>query len=167
MYSMRHILSILYRDLKPGNIGFDKYENLKLFDFGLATELKEVNKVGDDQYHATGCTGTPRYMAREVYNAEPYGLPADVFSISFILYELFFLSKAFSYVTIDDHAEKVYQKSKRPKLDRRVPKEVKTWIKNGWNNDPTARPKMVTLWSEMKECLLANDCGDGLPVYIE
>lgn len=165
--SYLHNRNILYRDLKPANIGFDKYDNLKLFDFGLATELKEVNQVGDDQYHATRCTGTPRYMAREVFDAEPYGLAADMYSFSLILYEIVVLKKAFSYKTMDDHAAKVYRKGKRPKLDRTVPKEVKAWITTGWSNDPTARPKMGTLWNEMVEILVANNCSDTLPVFIE
>ncbi len=153
--------SICYRDLKTGNIGFDKYDKIKLFDFGLATELKEVNRVGVDQYHATECTGTPRYMAREVYYGEPYGLPCDVFSFSLILYEVVALQKATTYNDFDEHAKKVYEKNRRPKMDRTVPQEVKTWIMTGWSNDPTVRPKMSRIWSEMTEYLTTNGYDDA------
>lgn len=149
-----HEKNILYRDLKPGNIGFDKYDVVKLFDFGLATELKEINKVGDDQYNATECTGTPRYMPGEVYFGQPYGLPADVFSFALILYEVVALDKAFSNsTTLKDHVEKVYEKKKRPKLDKTMPKEIKNWITTGWSHDPSSRPKMSSLCREMTEYL--------------
>jgi serine/threonine protein kinase len=35
-----HERNIVFRDLKPDNIGFDKDGVLKIFDFGLAKELK-------------------------------------------------------------------------------------------------------------------------------
>lgn len=35
-----HQHNIIYRDLKPDNIGFDEENNQKLFDFGSAKELK-------------------------------------------------------------------------------------------------------------------------------
>lgn len=56
--------SIIYRDLKPDNIGFDVRGDVKLFDFGLSRELPE-RKLDDGTYHMTGDTGSPRYMAPE------------------------------------------------------------------------------------------------------
>lgn len=58
-----HQHSICYRDLKPDNIGFDKEDNLKLFDFGLAKELKPYKRHEDGTYHLTANTGSRRYMA--------------------------------------------------------------------------------------------------------
>jgi len=40
-----HSISIVYRDLKPENIGFDIRGDVKLFDFGLAAELKEKDRT--------------------------------------------------------------------------------------------------------------------------
>ena len=36
---------------------------IKLFDFGLAKELKDNLKLADGNYKLTGDTGSPRYMA--------------------------------------------------------------------------------------------------------
>ena len=58
--------SILHRDLKPANIGFDVRGDIKIFDLGLAKELKPSQQVGTDQYHTSGIAGTRRYMAPEV-----------------------------------------------------------------------------------------------------
>lgn len=53
--------SIFYCDLKPNIIGMNTtnsndssdfhVKNMKLFDFGLVTELKEVEKIGQDAYN--------------------------------------------------------------------------------------------------------------------
>jgi serine/threonine protein kinase len=47
-YLHRH--NIVYRDLKPDNIGFDASGALKLFDFGLAKELKPGEEHDDGRY---------------------------------------------------------------------------------------------------------------------
>ena len=53
-----HSRGILHRDLKPQNIGFDIRGDIKIFDFGLAKELKPCDREGKDQYHTSGLAGT-------------------------------------------------------------------------------------------------------------
>lgn len=60
-YLHRH--HIIYRDLKPQNIGFDGKNNVKIYDFGVAREMD----VRDDSAirngrRLTGEVGTKRYM---------------------------------------------------------------------------------------------------------
>ena len=79
-----HALNIIYRDLKPANLGFDPENGLiKLFDFSFARECideeessRSSNRHPD--YRMTGKVGTPRYMAPEVALCRNYGFPADV-----------------------------------------------------------------------------------------
>jgi serine/threonine protein kinase len=63
--SYLHSLNLVYRDLKPDNIGFDRDGKLKLFDFGLIKEAKPCNMSKDGRYRMTGHTGSRRYMAPE------------------------------------------------------------------------------------------------------
>ena len=56
-----HSLSVMFRDLKPSNIGFNTEGTLKLFDFGLAKEIKGPPGT----YRLTGHTGSRRYMVRK------------------------------------------------------------------------------------------------------
>ena len=67
-----HGLSIVYRDLKPDNIGFDVRGDVKIFDFGLAKEITQAEKVDDDLYKMSGNTGSLRYMAPEVALEQPW-----------------------------------------------------------------------------------------------
>lgn len=73
------VLSVIYRDLKPSNIGFDVRDDAKLFDFGLAIEF-QPEAVENGNYKLTGMTGTMRYMAPEVALSHSYTEKADVFS---------------------------------------------------------------------------------------
>ena len=49
--------NIVFRDLKPDNIGFDRKDALKLFDFGLAKELLNCDRGGNGLYYLTAMTG--------------------------------------------------------------------------------------------------------------
>ena len=60
-----HKHKIVYRDIKPENAGVDVRGDVRLFDFGLAKELKPKDLVeAPDEYLATGLTGSRRYMVR-------------------------------------------------------------------------------------------------------
>ena len=69
---------INHRDIKPQNIFLSDNGDYKLGDFGVA---KTVEKT-------SGGTkiGTYKYMAPEVYNNQPYGVGADIYSLGMVLY---------------------------------------------------------------------------------
>ncbi len=71
---------IVHRDIKPQNIFISPLGDYKLGDFGIA---KTVEKT-------SGGTkiGTYKYMAPEVYNNQPYGAGADIYSLGLVLYWL-------------------------------------------------------------------------------
>lgn len=73
--------SIIHRDIKPQNIFVDENGNFKLGDFGIARTAEKTTK-------ATVRVGTYNYMAPEVYNDQPYGATADIYSLGMVLYWL-------------------------------------------------------------------------------
>jgi serine/threonine protein kinase len=58
-----HSRRLIYRDLKPLNIGFDIHNQVKIFDFGLCTELPLGEECGFQYVHKmTGGIGTYGYV---------------------------------------------------------------------------------------------------------
>lgn len=69
---------ILHRDIKPQNIFATDDGKYKLGDFGIAKTV-EKTKGGTK-------IGTYKYMAPEIYNNQPYGITADIYSLGLVLY---------------------------------------------------------------------------------
>lgn len=58
-----HSKSLMFRDVKPQNVGLDYSGQWKLFDFGLCKELKPKDLVHPpDGYLTSGVVGSRRYM---------------------------------------------------------------------------------------------------------
>ena len=149
------MLLCLLDTCRPDNIGLDTYGCVKIFDFGMAKELKEKALVGVDQFNATCKVGTPRYMAPEVYFGEPYGLPSDVYSFALVLWELMALEKIFADHGggQENHVISVYVKKRRPKISRNWPKQIQSLIRSGWSHRAPHRPNIREVHSGLKGLL--------------
>lgn len=71
---------IIHRDIKPQNIFVSEHGDYKLGDFGIAKTVEKT--MGGTKI------GTYKYMAPEVYNNQPYGCGADIYSLGLVLYWL-------------------------------------------------------------------------------
>jgi len=77
-----HSNNIIHRDFKPDNMLIDKRGNVKLIDFGTATQVLEVTE------QRRSSVGTPWYTAPEVFKAEEYTFTADIWSLGCSLIEM-------------------------------------------------------------------------------
>merc|ERR1739844_312023 len=102
-----HYHRLIYRDIKPENIGFDSKGIVKIFDFGLCKELRpkdldssnETKKTlassFERRYKLTEFVGTIPYMSPEVFFGKPYNCFVDVYSFGMLLYEIVYLTPQF------------------------------------------------------------------------
>jgi len=69
-----HQAGVTHRDLKPENLLLDKHYNLRLADFGFATQIKGTLKDDNGSYTGLCKTmlGTSSYMAPEIHLNQPY-----------------------------------------------------------------------------------------------
>ena len=136
-----HSQSIVYRDLKPDNLGFDDDGTLKLFDFGLAKHMDPVDKTDDGLYLLTGNTGSLRYMAPEVAIGQPYNQSVDAYSFGMLFWQICSLQTPFAGMSARAHADKVIQKGERPKPDRSWPLSWIDIMTRLWDTDQSKRPE--------------------------
>jgi serine/threonine protein kinase len=81
---LRHIHShkIMHGDLKPDNILLDSTNHVKICDFGFACSLEEMHQS------SMTMTGTPSYIAPELWDHDESVFVNDVWSLGVIIYEL-------------------------------------------------------------------------------
>jgi len=150
-----HSKRIIYRDLKPANVGFDEDGTLKLFDFGLAVELPEGSDP-DSTFNLAGNTGTSRYMAVEVIRKHPYNVKVDVFSYSILLWELMALCKPYDGLVGQQVKECVSVFGERPAIPRTWPTNLRRILRRGWTESIIDRPHIVEVKDVLAKLLEAS-----------
>lgn len=130
------------------NTGFDVRGDIKIFDFGLATELYPHLEVGNELYLLTGCTGSLRYMAPEVRWCLPYNCRADVYSFGIVFWQICSTLLPFSSFNREQFDQRVLRDGLRPKMQ--------SW----WPNSSELYSKMQSCWEveSSKRVDLSNIC---------
>jgi serine/threonine protein kinase len=147
-----HRNNVLHRDLKPQNIGFDSSGNLKVFDFDLARVLP-ASEGEDTVFHMTRNVGSPRYMATEVKNGQPYNLKADVYSFGLLTYQIF--TGKIPWKGLD------YNWSQQNKaIPKNWPSELRLELENCQSPYPNQRPNMNLLEKMLGQDLSSKDDND-------
>ncbi|HEY1647650.1 MAG TPA: serine/threonine-protein kinase [Terracidiphilus sp.] len=80
-----HANGVVHRDLKPENIMVDENDNIKLIDFGIASDAS-ARRLTYANFTAT--LGTPNYISPEQVKGKRGDGRTDIYSIGVILYEM-------------------------------------------------------------------------------
>ncbi|MBN2295302.1 MAG: serine/threonine protein kinase [Pirellulales bacterium] len=75
-----HDRGVLHLDLKPANIMIDSSGQVCITDFGIASLAKEAKRDGP-------LTGTPAFMAPELFQGKKPTVQSDLYSLGVVLYE--------------------------------------------------------------------------------
>jgi len=146
------LATVIHRDLKPQNIGFDVDRNLKLFDFGLAACVKR-KVFANEAYKMTGFTGTLAYMAPEVALRKPYNEKVDIYSFGIILWQMVTGETPFDGMNKATYIERVVMGGLRPSIPREVPKDLATLMQQCWDEDPKRRPSCTAILDVLEDIL--------------
>jgi formylglycine-generating enzyme required for sulfatase activity len=84
-----HRKGVLHCDLKPANVIVDEDGVAKLLDFGLAQFVQRADAGGEvNGGSADGISGTPAYLAPEIWRGEAHSRRSDVYALGAVIHEL-------------------------------------------------------------------------------
>ena len=151
-----HAQSVVFRDLKPQNIGFSAETNrVQIFDFGLSRELPSLDT--STPFSMSGKVGTLRYMAPEVATNQSYNISCDIYSWAIVSYELLSLEKPFDGWTRDLHEDLVCNRGLRPETSNTlhpISQDMKLVLEQAWSPVPSNRGTMSQIGAQL-QCILA------------
>ncbi|XP_034530403.1 serine/threonine-protein kinase PLK4 [Notolabrus celidotus] len=129
-----HTHGILHRDLTLSNLLLTSNMNIKIADFGLATQLKLPNEK-----HFTMC-GTPNYISPEVATRSAHGLESDVWSLGCMFYAFLMGRPPFDTDTVKHTLSKVVLGEYD--MPSHVSLEAQDLIHQLLQRDPAHRPSL-------------------------
>lgn len=133
IFAFLHKSGVVHRDLKSYNILVDNDLNIKLCDFGLCKFKADLNR-GTMQF-----SGTPVYMAPELFQKKSYDEKVDVFAFGTLLWELVARDVPFDGLEASDIKEMVMAEE-HLKVPFGVNKKIATLIKDSRALNPSKRP---------------------------
>lgn len=116
--SYAHAEKIIHSDFKPGNVFVTQRGLTKVFDFGIARAVSQVEHLDDNPEDTTifdaGNLGalTPAYASLEMMEGEEPDVKDDVYALGCVAYELFTGEHPYNKVSADE-AERQGLKPKR------------------------------------------------------
>lgn len=113
-------------------------------------------KVYSDAFEdLTGCTGSYRFMAPEVYLNKPYGRPVDVYSFALIAFNMLEGRAPWAELA-GEKAVRLACQGERPMLPRSYERRIASLLAEAWTHEPVARPSFAAIL-DMLEAFPADD----------
>jgi hypothetical protein len=141
--------SVLHRDLKPDNMGFDEDGSLKLFDLGLCTCIYRT-KSASDTYSMSRNTGSMRYMAPEVLWGRPYNDKVDAYSFGILAWQILTREVPFANIALSSFAASI-EEGLRPALPDAWPIQLSALLRRCWAVDYVQRPSFENIVSDLMD----------------
>ena len=128
-----HEAGLLHRDIKATNVIRAEDGRIVLMDFGTGRDA-------DDQA-AFDLTGTPLYLAPEVFRGEPATVRSDVYSLGVLLYRLVTGTYPVNGTTIGEvrHAHELSRRENLASVRRDLPAALVRVIERALDPDPSQR----------------------------
>ncbi|MBN2390764.1 MAG: protein kinase [Anaerolineae bacterium] len=162
-----HGQSLVHSDLKPSNILIDPPGGPLVMDFGL-TRLMAANSVGMSRIEG-GVVGTLAYIAPEVWETAPAEIPADIYALGCITYEMLIGQKLFEDASV---MQAMHAHAQGPQFPQTWPSDVPAGVAGVLAKalafDPTTRyPDAMAFWNALKVLETPMSAGAKLSVMAD
>ncbi|MFB7616950.1 protein kinase [Kitasatospora sp. NPDC056181] len=153
-----HDQGLVHRDIKPGNVMFDRKGTVKVMDFGIARALDS----GVTSMTQTGMVvGTPQYLSPEQALGKPVDARSDLYSVGVMLFEMLTgrlvfdgdsaFSIAYKHVQEEPSAPSAYNRAVGPAVD--------AFVAQALRKDPAHRFPSAAAMRDEAERLIAAEKG--------
>lgn len=158
-----HDRRLIFRDLKPPNVGLTADNRVRLFDFGFCRELPSwggelevpqgLDEEEDDALYYMSGKGSLMYLAPEVLYNGRYNRKADCYSFAMVLYELLTLNKPFHSVSgLEVFRELLCRHKARPPLEySQIPPSLQDLLRHAWEDQVRDRWTMRQISQRLQE----------------
>ncbi|MFJ6617513.1 protein kinase [Kitasatospora sp. NPDC091335] len=149
-----HDMGLVHRDIKPGNVMFDRKGNVKVMDFGIARALES----GVTSMTQTGMVvGTPQYLSPEQALGKPVDARSDLYSVGVMLFEMVTGQLVFDGDSAFSIAYKhVQEEPPAPSgLNRSITPAVDAFVAQALRKDPAHRFQSAAAMRDEAERLIA------------
>jgi len=144
-----HKKKIIHRDLKPSNIYSSQGGQMKIGDFGLATNKGQSRSLelsqGFNRTERTWGAGTPFYMAPEQKAGGSYNHKVDIYSLGVILMELLIHFNTSS--EKQDTLRNIKNRNFVPSFESGILNVLSQMLKD----DPVERPEAVVILMDLSK----------------
>ncbi len=151
-----HAKGIVHRDIKPGNILISRRAEVKLADFGIASNdsgddiapsSSSSGTIADSNLTQSGVTlGTPAYMSPEqITDSRSVDKRADIYSMGVMLYEMMTGTKPYPSSLTADTLDKIRRgRYIRPRnIDKSIPRVISRMIHKMLKYNPKSRYQSI------------------------
>ena len=133
---------VIHRDLKLGNLFLTDKMEIKIGDFGLATQLEF-----DGERKKTIC-GTPNYIAPEILLNKGHSFEVDVWSIGVILYTMLVGTPPFETKDVKETYKKIRHNDYEFPEDLNISVKAKSLVKRILRRNPEDRPDVKDILND-------------------
>jgi len=145
-----HARGMVHRDLKPDNIMIDRWDRVRVMDFGLARLINDDDSFGVESWRMIDkgfVMGSPGYMSPEQAFGRPVNERSDLFSLGMITYTMI----AGRHPFMGDPQSMVVKTAKQPappfaSFNREVDADLENALRLAITLDPAQRPSTVREW---------------------
>lgn len=140
-----HSNRIIFRDLKPHNVGIDREGGVRLFDFGLARECPSGV--------CSGKAGSLRYMAPETFTSKFCCFGSDVYAFGITMWELVSLVRPTKFSCPEEVELAICEQGYRPDTGCIEDPAVRQLMDACWHQDYQQRPTFARIIASLHNIL--------------